>query len=67
MQCDDCFQDPCRCQRAIAVASRPGVPQKYDFRECVTPGCHVMIGFMAGAVHGVTECRWCQAGVAHVA
>lgn len=62
MRCDDCYQDPCRCQRAItAVSSRSGVPQKYEFHECETPGCTVVIGFLAGGVNGLTRCKWCQA------
>lgn len=66
MQCDDCFQDPCRCQRALVVGSKQqAVPQKYQFRQCTTPGCSVMIGFLAGSVHGVPACKWCQAGVSH--
>ena len=68
MRCDDCCQDPCTCQRALAAtSSRPRVPQKYEFHECTTPGCHVMIGFQAGAVNGLTTCRWCQGGVAYYA
>ena len=63
MLCGKCDADPCECQRALAVvSSRQGVPQKYDFRECTTPGCTVMIGFLAGAVSGLTTCKWCQAG-----
>ncbi len=66
MRCDECFQDPCRCQRALAVVSRQqAAPQKYDFRECVTPGCTVMIGFLVGSMSGLTTCKWCQAGRSH--
>ena len=39
--------------------------QKYLFRACVNRGCSVMIGWQVGAKHGLTECRWCQAGVSH--
>ena len=67
MRCDDCFQDPCRCQRGLTVvSSQQKVPQKYDFRQCTTPGCTTMIGFMAGAISGLTTCKWCNAGVSHV-
>lgn len=61
MECFKCGGDPCTCQRALAVQVQR-VPQKYQFFECSTPGCTVMIGYAAGASHGNTVCKWCQAG-----
>jgi hypothetical protein len=40
-------------------------PQKYDFRECSTPGCTVVIGFTVGSTQGLTTCKWCQSGRSH--
>lgn len=66
MDCTRCGFDPCECQRALMVADQKrDVPQRYDFRECTTPGCTVVIGFLAGATRGLTTCKWCNAGVAH--
>jgi len=68
MDCIKCGDDPCTCQRVLQpVSSRPGTPQKYDMQQCTSPGCTVMIGFIAGSVHGVTSCKWCQAGEAYYA
>lgn len=62
MRCDDCFSDPCKCQRALQpVSSRQGVPQKYEFHECETPGCTVVIGFLPGSTDGLATCKWCNA------
>jgi hypothetical protein len=64
MRCDECLQEPCRCQRTLAVVNQ-AVPQKYQFRSCATPGCTVMIGYLTGTLHSVTICKWCQAGRAY--
>lgn len=66
MDCAKCGVDPCECQRALVVSSSTRqVPQKYDFRKCSNPQCTVMVGFLVGSAHGLTECKWCQAGVAY--
>lgn len=66
--CGTCEHEPCTCRKSLAVVTtRQTVPQKYDFRECTTPGCTVQIGFLTGSVQGLTTCRWCQAGVSHKA
>ncbi len=66
MECFKCGGDPCTCQRSLVVPNQQ-VPQKYQFRQCTTPGCTTMIGFMAGSISGSTTCKWCQAGVAYYA
>lgn len=48
----------------VYVKNDNNAPQKYDFRECSTPGCRVVVGFSHGALHGLTTCKWCQAGKA---
>lgn len=40
---------------------------RYLFRECVTPNCSVMIGWVVGSLQGVTTCKWCQSGTAYYA
>lgn len=68
MACISCGDDPCSCRRGLAVvSSQQAMPQRYQFRQCTTPGCSVMIGFLTGSVHGLTACKWCQAGVSHKA
>jgi hypothetical protein len=67
MDCIKCGDDPCTCQRGLqTVSSRQSVPQKYDFRQCTSPGCTVVIGFLPGSTDGLATCKWCNAGVAHV-
>lgn len=66
MDCIKCGGNPCTCQRGLAVVqSQQSAPQKYDFRECATPGCTTMIGFLVGSISGLSTCKWCQAGRSH--
>lgn len=66
MQCDECYRDPCVCQKALRVPSHPStVPQKYRFLKCCNERCTVMIGLAAGGLQGSYECKWCQAGMSH--
>jgi hypothetical protein len=66
MQCDDCRQDPCRCQRTLAVVARKQeVPQRYQFAQCTMPGCTALIGFLTGAAQGDLVCKWCRTGRSH--
>jgi len=67
MQCDDCFQDPCRCHRTLTVSSvKYTVPQLYEFHECAADDCHVMIGVPTGSALDNTYCKWCEAKRQHV-
>lgn len=66
MVCMQCGGEPCRCQRGLSVqAHHRDAPQKYLFRKCEHRACTVMIGWEVGAKQGQTECRWCQANLAH--
>lgn len=53
MRCDDCYQDPCRCQRQLVAVN------SWVFQPCQTDGCTTMIRSRAGAQLAVPICKWC--------
>lgn len=66
MLCVDCCKEPCVCQVSMASPHGKREPsQRYIYKECATPGCTTMIGWMVGSLQGSEECQWCEAGVSH--
>lgn len=53
-------------KQSVYVRNDNNAPQKYDFRECATLGCRVVIGFSQGATQGMTTCKWCRGGKAYL-
>jgi hypothetical protein len=39
----------------------------YLYRQCLMPGCTVMIGWAIGALQGNAICKWCHCSTAYYA
>jgi hypothetical protein len=61
MVCNQCGEDPCACS---ASTSKLVVASDWLVRQCVTPGCTVMIRSRVTNL-GNPHCKWCQAGTAY--
>lgn len=59
MRCDECYREPCVCQRAL-VATTDWIDQ-----TCSTPGCHVVIRSRAGQQPSVPVCKYCEQSQAY--
>ena len=53
MSCELCYQEPCACQRQLAVANH------WLVQACSTPHCGVMIRMRNGKHEAKPICKWC--------